>query len=324
MRVPEYLTRAIEEASGGSLPASVAAASRELTQRYRAAKFTTAPIRTAAERSAYLAARFPATFAVNVHVFSELRRRAPQSEIRTLLDLGAGPGTSLFSAAEVFPELNGATLVEAHAEWTTIWRGMAGLSPHSAVRNAQWVHTDLRDRADFQSHDLTVLSYAFGELPSATTEKVLQRAWASTTKFMVLIEPGTRRGFAGVNAARSWLIEHGARILAPCPHHAACPMAIARDWCHFSQRLERTAEHRRLKGAELGYEDEKFSYIVATRLDLPAAQARIVRHPRKHSGHVQLEVCTSNGRIEKRTITKSNKDAYRRARRAEWGEDWNE
>src|SRR5690242_17604796 len=117
MRLPEYLTRAIEEASGGLLSGSVAAASRELTQRYRTGKFTVAAIRTPAERSAYLAARFPATFAANLHVFSELRRRAPQSEIRTLLDLGAGPGTSLFSAAEVFPELTAATLVEADAEW---------------------------------------------------------------------------------------------------------------------------------------------------------------------------------------------------------------
>jgi ribosomal protein RSM22 (predicted rRNA methylase) len=77
-----------------------------------------------------------------------------------------------------------------------------------------------------------------------------------------------------------------------------------------------------LKQAELGYEDEKFSYVIATRLALPAAQARIVRHPRKHSGHVQLELCTSGGNIEKTTVTKSKKEAYKRARQADWGEEW--
>ena len=100
-------------------------------------------------------------------------------------------------------------------------------------------------------------------------------------------------------------------------------MAASGDWCHFSQRLERTAQHRRLKGAELGYEDEKFSYLVATRLDVPAAHARIVRHPGKHGGHVQLELCTSRGTIENTTVAKSNKEAYKRARQAKWGENWN-
>lgn len=99
-------------------------------------------------------------------------------------------------------------------------------------------------------------------------------------------------------------------------------MAAGNDWCHFSQRLERSTEHRLVKSGSLGYEDEKFSYIIATRLDLPTAQARIVRHPRKHSGHVQLELCRVPGVIAKETVTKSNKEAYKRARQAQWGEEW--
>jgi ribosomal protein RSM22 (predicted rRNA methylase) len=322
MRLPEYLATAMEDVSAGSRSSSVAAASRELTQRYKGPNFATPAIRSSADRAAYLAARFPATFAANLHVFSELRRRAPEVAIESLLDLGAGPGTSLFAAAEVFSELTGAMLVEADAEWTKIGRRIAAQSPHAAVRDAQWIERDLRDSAIVPPHDLVVISYALGELGPAIVEQVIRRAWASAEKFLILIEPGTRRGFGGVNAARSWLIEHGALIIAPCPHHEACPMAAVGDWCHFSQRLERTAQHRRLKGAELGYEDEKFSYIIATRLNVQPAQARIVRHPRKHSGHVQLELCTSQGTIEKTTITKSKKEAYWRARQADWGDEW--
>ena len=98
-------------------------------------------------------------------------------------------------------------------------------------------------------------------------------------------------------------------------------MAAAKDWCHFSQRLERSSEHRQLKGGGLGYEDEKFSYVVATRNDVTPAKERIVRHPRKHSGHVQLLLCTPRG-LEERTITKSQKENYRKARKAEWGDEW--
>src|SRR5262249_54062535 len=140
-----------------------------------------------------------------------------------------------------------------------------------------------------------------------------------------------------------------AEILAPCPHKHACPMATAGastperqpvlsaksaerakaahsggDWCHFSQRLERTAQHRQLKGGALGYEDEKFSYVIASRQDVPLEGGRIVRHPGRHSGHIQLALCTSAGRLETKTITRSSKQAFRLARKAEWGDTWEE
>ena len=49
-----------------------------------------------------------------------------------------------------------------------------------------------------------------------------------------------------------------------------------------------------------------------------------MRHPGKHSGHVQLVLCTAEGKIENRTVTRSSKDAYKRARKAEWGDVWTE
>ena len=161
------------------------------------------------------------------------------------------------------------------------------------------------------SCELAVISYALGEVPAAERESVLRKAWSATTALLVVVEPGTTRGFGVVNAARSWLIAKGAKLLAPCPHCNTCPMAAAGDWCHFAERVERTQLHRRLKGGELGYEDEKFSYVVASRAALPsadtidvepvhnfafpAARARIVRHPQKRSGHVQLTLCTPQG-----------------------------
>jgi ribosomal protein RSM22 (predicted rRNA methylase) len=54
---------------------------------------------------------------------------------------------------------------------------------------------------------------------------------------------------------------------------------------------------------------------------LAPASARIVRHPQKHSGHVRLTLCTPQG-IETRTVTKSQKDQYRSARKAEWGDEF--
>ena len=101
-------------------------------------------------------------------------------------------------------------------------------------------------------------------------------------------------------------------------------MAGTRDWCHFAQRLERTSAHRQAKTASLAYEDEKFSYLVACRATVAPAVSRIVRHPRKHGGHVQLTLCTRDGGLQALTVARSEGPAYKLARQAEWGDAWPE
>ena len=91
------------------------------------------------------------------------------------------------------------------------------------------------------------------------------------------------------------------------------------NWCHFAERLPRSSAHRLAKNAELGYEDEKYSYIVFSRTPVRLPDARIVRHPRKHSGHVELELCAPEG-LKRETISRKNGDRYKQAKKAEWGD----
>jgi ribosomal protein RSM22 (predicted rRNA methylase) len=322
MRLPAELLDAIQQETDKVDRRKLVQATAQLTAHYKAADFSTPPIATEAHRAAYLAVRLPATYAALARVFAEISLRAPQPGITSMLDLGSGPGTALFAASQEFPSLQQATLVEGDAEWLAIGKRLAAPPQFPDALNVQWLKQDLRSGLACETHDLVVISYALGELPQAAAEAVLNKAWKCAGKFLVVIEPGTRRGFAAVNAARSALIANAAHIFAPCPHASACPMATAGDWCHFSQRVERTQQHRQLKGGELGYEDEKFSYVVAAKIAMPPGGSRIVRHPGKHSGHVQLALCTPQDRIENRTITRSSKEAYKRARKAEWGDLW--
>ena len=322
MRLSSELLGAIERETSTIDRRKLAQAVSQLTEHYKAADFSTPAIATESHRAAYLAVRLPATYAALRRVFSEIHLRAPQAEINSMLDLGAGPGTALFAAIEEFPLLQHVTLVESDAAWIALGKRLAAEIGSSVARQAQWLKQDLRSGLSSEKHDIVVLSYTLGELSEAAADQVLRQAWKCANQFLVLVEPGTRRGFTAVNAARSILISNSAALVAPCPHHAVCPMAAAGDWCHFAQRVERTSQHRQLKGGALGYEDEKFSYLLASKSSAPSAAARIVRHPGKHSGHVQLSLCTPQGQIENRTVTRSSKEAYKRARQAEWGDIW--
>ena len=319
MRLPPYLMEAVQAESDRVERRSLAQAAALLSKRYKAG----APaVTNDAQRAAYLSVRLPATYATTQHVFAELRRRSAETAIVSLLDLGAGPGTALLAASGEFPALGRATLLEIDDRWIALGKSLAAKSPLAAVRQARWLKQDLRSGFSCAPHDLVVISYTLGELSAPAAESVIRKAWACAQKILAVIEPGTPRGFAVVNAARSLLIAAGAEILAPCPHKSACPMVAAGDWCHFSQRLERTSQHRQLKGGALGYEDEKFSYLLAGRHSERASDARILRHPGKHSGHIELQLCMPAGRVERVTITRSEKQAYRLARQVEWGDTW--
>jgi ribosomal protein RSM22 (predicted rRNA methylase) len=125
-------------------------------------------------------------------------------------------------------------------------------------------------------------------------------------------------------------------VVAPCPHGAPCPLATAGppDWCHFAVRVNRSSLHRRVKGATLGYEDEKFAYVAAVAPGAAGAavdpSARVLRNPVRRKGLVQLRLCTvavdASGRAEPSvgdvTISRRQGARYRAARDVSWGDAW--
>lgn len=163
--------------------------------------------------------------------------------------------------------------------------------------------------------DLVIAAYSLGEMGAAP-----RRLWEAAEVALVLIEPGTPRGFATIRAARDQLIAAGAHVAAPCPSNGPCPVT-GDDWCHFAARVERSSLHRRVKGGELGYEDEKFSYVALTRSPVERAGARVVRHPQNQPGLIVLETCTPEG-LRSERVLKRDREAFRRARKTSWGDRW--
>lgn len=276
---------------------------------------------TASHRNAYLASRMPATFAAVRRALLEMHACMPEVSIRSLLDLGAGPGTAMWAVADIFPTLLKATLVEQDTALIEIGRRLAGFSDCLALRSSVWNAGDFRLFAAKETSDLVTLSYALGELPEDSLCEVVKKCWLAADKAVLIIEPGTMPGFSRIRAARAELIALGAHIVAPCPHALACPIA-ENDWCHFAERLERSSEHRQAKGAILNYEDEKFSYIVAAKTAAQHCQSRVLRHPQKRSGHVCFTLCGAEGCLKRETISRKQGDLYKQARKTEWGDNW--
>jgi ribosomal protein RSM22 (predicted rRNA methylase) len=320
MQLPAQLRTAIVSKAESVNGRELAKAAEQISKRYRSEDFKSPIMRTDAERAAYALTRMPATYAASRHVFEQIRGAVPETQIESVLDLGAGAGSASWAAVEVFPSIQRISMVERDAAFAAMAREFAAKAGSEALRNATHLCADMRTNPP-SAADLVILSYALGELTREDAARVIAQALQAAKKLLVVVEPGTMRGFGTILAVRELLLGAHQQLVAPCPHHNVCPMAAAGDWCHVAQRIERTAEHRRLKGADLGYEDEKFSYVAAAKFEFRRPSSRIVRHPLIRPGHIQLTLCTPDG-LKLETIGKSQKEKFRAARAAYWGAPW--
>ena len=171
-----------------------------------------------------------------------------------------------------------------------------------------------RTPSTFEPHDLVILAYSAGEMAPPP----LARLWQAARVALILIEPGTPRGFANIRAARSELLAAGAHMIAPCPAAGACPV-VDPGWCHFAARVERSSLHRRIKNAGLGYEDEKYSYVALARDPAGPAPSRIVGRPAPSSRPDRAGDLHARRLDRPVRVSKRERDRFRAARHAQWG-----
>jgi ribosomal protein RSM22 (predicted rRNA methylase) len=319
MDIPESLQAAIEREAATCRTRDLARAVEDLSQRYRCgqANGDRVHVRSDIDAAAYAAYRLPATFGAVSAALRFVRALKPHWQPRSLLDLGAGPGTTAWAALAIFPGIESVTLVERDRRMIALGRRLAAQSPRP-LAGARWEQGDIARASCFAPADLVVAAYALGEIPSATLDQVVDGAWTLTRGILLIVEPGTPAGFALIREQRRRLIAAGAGVVAPCPHSEECPMT-AGDWCHFAQRVPRTALQRQLKRGRLSYEDEKFSYVaLSCDPDAQPIAARVIRHPQIRSGHIYLDLCTPSG-LQRRIVTRSQREAFRRARDLHWG-----
>ena len=160
----------------------------------------------------------PATYAAVIASLNALREIRPDFAPTSLLDVGAGPGTATWAAAEAFPSLQRFTLLDANDALRTLALDLGRDS--TRLRG-----DDLSERgearallADAEAADLVVASYMIGEIGETERQTLAELMWAKTRDTLLVVEPGTPAGYARIIALRAQLIAAGAHVAAPCPH----------------------------------------------------------------------------------------------------------
>ncbi|ETO67343.1 hypothetical protein F444_15704 [Phytophthora nicotianae P1976] len=298
-----------------------------------------------AETLAFLAFEMEATYACTHAVFTELQKRLLDFNPKSVLDFGAGPGTASWVAKDFYDQsLDKYRVVEPSQSMVdaaeVLLEGFPGLSMRRSIADLS------RDIDAGNKYDLIVVSYVFSDITNdfervATTSALWELL--SENGCLVIVDRGSPWGSHHVRSARQFVLDsvaededskEGVRILAPCPHHDECPVGGS-TWCHFVQRSPvvnrpREATTKRWHGQK----GSKFSYMIMQKTRKGSEEdeaakkkkpiARMLRGPLLATRHVHLDLCTPEGKFERRSVTrgKAVREVYRASRKAHWGALW--
>jgi ribosomal protein RSM22 (predicted rRNA methylase) len=317
MELSAALREMVEAALSGVPLADLQRASNRLTERYRSETRDGAlHLSDDLSARAYLAARMPATYAAIRASLAFVAELLPDFSPVSMLDVGAGPGTAVIAASDCWTGIAEAELIEASPAIRKWGEAFVSKLPLDSVR---WRADDLALARPAQKFDLVTLGYLLDELSQDAITALIARLWDATAGMIIVIEPGTPAGWSRILDVRKQLIGFGAHLVAPCPHALACPL-VSPDWCHFSRRVQRSRMHRRVKSADVPWEDEKFIYLAAAREPGLQPLARVIAPPVLRGGIASLTLCNQDGTRTRPLLSRRDGKSFAQARRLDWGD----
>ena len=216
------------------------------------------------------------------------------SNVESVVDFGGGPGTFLFAISK-FKTLSKYTNVERSDSFIGIMNVLVEEFLSSSTTNT---HVDsissnyLKPGSqDIPTSDLCVFSYTLCERDNslACLSDLVEHS-----NMVLIIEPGTPSGFKNIIQARDKLIEKGFGTIAPCTvSNGFCPLRDSEsDWCHFVERVDRSRIQRHLKNGVLGYEYEKYSYLLMSKNSIHSDGKRIISRPNYTKHSISFDICS--------------------------------
>lgn len=230
---------------------------------------------------------------------------------RQVTDFGCGPWTLVLAIHLLLPSWRatevGWTLVDPESAALDAGRRLFDRVCGTLGGATGWRFSTVRGRLGVpirRPADLVLASHALNEWPgeAAAVADIMLRDTAPDVRVLV-VEPGTRLAVRRLAALRERLIQGGVGLVAPCPHHAACPAAgrTPRDhFCHFPATAELPgwmADTARRLG--IAKDTNTFSFLYGGRgrvVAAPSDRARVISGPlRLHDGREGHYLCTQEG-----------------------------
>lgn len=301
---------------------------------------------------AYLGFRMLSSYAVVRRLLRECANANPEFQPTSMLDFGAGPGTALWAAHDVWPgHIRECVNIEPSESMVQAGNYLLR-DAETAYANVSWHSTITDPSLKHTQYSLVVAANVMGELPSDRARAAaLQIMWNHVDPDggqLLLIEPGTKWGFRTIATARAVLADpanDGVRLEAPCTHAMACPMTSKETnprgiSCQFPQRTPMPvidSSNQKRKSRHSFPPVTKFCYLRAsanegvsdetrTADETDEAYERIISPPLHRNKHVILDVCNSSGALQRRVYSKGKMKvypgAYRVARKSEYGGLW--
>jgi ribosomal protein RSM22 (predicted rRNA methylase) len=163
--LPAELRTALEARLEGLSRSDVAARADRISKTYREGGGS-GVIASETDALAYALARMPATYAAAAASLNALLEARPEFAPGTLLDIGAGPGTASFAAAEAFPSLTALSLLDENSALRAL--ALRLVQDHPRLAQSRYVQGEARRLvAAAESADLVIASYMIGELTDA-------------------------------------------------------------------------------------------------------------------------------------------------------------
>ena len=268
----------------------------------------------------YISSRMGETSAIIDAVFEKLSKVASfENSVNTVLDMGSGTGSTLW-ALDNYVKNAKVFAVEREKAMIKYSKILSG----DLSSNVTYIDEDVLSQAvkKLENVDMVVEAFMLNEMADSDRLKALEIMCDKTNKFLVLIEPGTPKSYERMMELRSFALEKGLNLILPCPHSEKC--GLSDDYCNFSVRVSRTKTSRQVKGGTLNYEDEKYFYLVFAKESLEKTyNSTVLRRPVYRKGCVDLKLCRQDSTIKSITITKSNKDNYKKAKDYSHGDNIN-
>ena len=126
-------------------------------------------IATQTDALAYALVRMPATYAAVTASLGALAELKPDFAPDSLLDVGAGPGTASWAAAETFSSLQRFTLLDINAALQTLALELGRDHPRLAAMTCR---RDIHALDEAEPADLVIASYLIGEVGKRGTPHV--------------------------------------------------------------------------------------------------------------------------------------------------------